>query len=419
MAAPNPWDTSGTANSLADAIRRQAAAQSQAATTAKVKKENGGVAPANPLDQLMKQIQNINVSATPFDQLMQQASGSAGAQFNPLIEQLKGEMARTEKRGKANQGQAKAMYNDLATDIAGEMPQITEQMNQASQETQQRYESTQAQLKGQYDQQAQQQAQLYKQLGIQAATGGASQQASDDQAYFQNQSNTDEAAALQLLQQMKQSDVSYNQQSSDNTRLAGVNTAADIGAQLEDYMQTAGSKMTGLTAGRDSAIQAMMAQLQQQDQQRMADQEESQYSRLMDMFNLQLKMQEMQQSAAKKSSSANDQLFKGTNGPNGSANYLGEMYGQGDTFTSNSIQELLNQVMSTPEAQAGKYQSPDMKDSYGNPVMLETTPDYLSDKLRGLMQNPDASTNFSAPDYSEYDINNAISALLARMGKLK
>jgi hypothetical protein len=349
---------------------------------------------------------------------MSQATGTAGAQFDPLIQQLQGEMSSTKQRGQANQKEAKAMYNALGSDIAGEMPQITQQMQQASQETQQRYDQTQEQLKGQYDQQAQQQAQLFKQLGIQAAAPAASQQANEDQAYFQQQSQSDEDAALSLLQQMKNSDVSYNQQSADNTRLAGANVASDIGAQLEQYLQSAGSKMSGLKAGRESAISAMLAQLQQQDAERVQSQEKDQYNQLMDMFNLQLKMQEMQGKNSR--ASAQDQLFKGTNGPNGAANYLGEVYGQGDTFTSKSIQDLVNQVMSTPEAISGKYKSQDFMDPMtGQPQTMDTTPEYLSDKLRALMQNPDPGTNFAAPDYSNFDINNAISALLAQMGKLK
>ncbi|WP_447198370.1 hypothetical protein [Streptomyces hebeiensis] len=401
---------------MADAIRRQAASQSKAAQVKKQKKTSQNTAP-NPLDQLMQQIQNISVDPTPLDVLLKQATGTAGSQFDPLIQQLEAEMARTENRGKQNQATAKKMYGDLATDIAAQMPEITNQMAQASRETEQRYDQTQGLLKDQYNQQAQQQAELYKKLGIQAATPEATQQASDDQSYFQNQSKLDENAALQMLSEMKNSDVSYNRQSSDNTRLAGVNTAADIGAQLEDYMQTAGSKLTGLRSSKESAIQAMLAQLQQQDAERIQEQESTQYDQLMDLFNLQLKMQEMQQKNARESKP--DQLFKGTNGPSGASNYLGEMYGPSDSFSSKAIMEALNDVMGSPEAVAGKYQSQDMKDSYGNPVNLDVTPEYLTDMLRRRMQEGNPNTPLSNPTFSDYDMNNAINALLAYMGKLK
>ncbi len=420
MAKPGPWDIGGQANSLADAIRRQAAVQKRSASfDNKVAKPfDGGASVADPLQQLMEQIQGINVQATPMDLLMQQATGSAGAQFDPLIKQLQAEMARTTERGKANQNEARSMYNDLATDIAGELPQITNQMAQASQETKNRYDETQAQLKSQYDQQAQQQAELYKKLGIQAATPDASQQAMEDQAYFQQQSQSDEAAAMQLLNEMKNSDVSYNRQSADNTRLAGENTAQDIGAQLEEYLQQAGGKMAGLQSGRESAIQGMLAQLQQQDAQRVSQQEETEYDRLMDMFNLQLRMQEMQSKAASKGGgSAQDQLFKGTNGPSGASNYLSEIYGN-DTFSSDAIMQAVNDVLASPEAVAGKYQNEDLKDSMGKPMTLDVTPEKLTEMLRARMRS-DGQGPLTGSQFSTFDVNNAINALMAHMGKLK
>jgi hypothetical protein len=411
MAQPGPFDTSGQSESLGDAIRRQAAAQSHAATATKQKKN--GTAPKDPLSQLMDQIRGINVEATPLDMLMRQATGSAGAQFDPLIKQLQAQMSSTTDRGHANQAQAKQMYNDLATDISGEAGGIASQADQASQQAQQRYDGTQKELSDQYNDQAAQQAALYKQLGIQAAAPEASQQAGDDQAYFQQQSKTDEDSALAQLQSMKQGDLSYNQQSADNTRLAGVNTAQDIGAQLEQYLQNAGGQMAGLQSGREGAVQSMLAQLQQQDASRVQDQEKTQYDQLMDMFNLQLKMQDQ---AGKQGA---DPLFKGTNGPSGASNYLGQMYGSGDSFSSSAIMDAINDVMSSPDAVAGKYQSDTMKDQYGQPTTLDVTPEHLADLLRKRMQDGDPGTPLSNSSFSSSDINNAINALLAYQGKLK
>lgn len=414
MATPGPWDTSGTANSLADAIRRQAASQAKQA-----QQKSGLVSTGpevDPFQQLMEQIQGINVAPTPYEQLLQQATGSAGAQYDPLIQELQAQMESTKKRGASNQQQARDMYNSLASDIAAEMPDITNQMAAANQETQNRYDQTQQQLKSEYNEQAAQQAALYKQLGIQAAAPEASQQAMEDQAYFQNQSQSDEAAALALLEQMKNSDVSYNRETSQNTRLAGENVAQDIGAQLEEYLQNAGGKLSGLRAGRESAIQGMLAQLQQQDAQRIQQQEETEYDRLMDMFNLQLKMQEMQNDQAAKSRA--NQLFKGTNGPSGASNYLSEIYGGGgDTFTSSAIMDAINDVMADPAVIAGSYES-DQKDQYGNPIQNKVTDQYMMDLLRRRMSG-EGQGPLSGTEFSNMDMNNAINALLAYMGKLK
>jgi hypothetical protein len=322
-------------------------------------------------------------------------------------------MSSTKKRATGNQKQAKQMYGDLAKDIAAQMPEITNQMAQASKETEDRYNQTQSALQGEYDQQAAQQAELFKKLGIQAAAPEASQQAMEDQAYFQNQSQSDEAAALQLLSEMKNADVSYNRQSADNTQLAGVNAAQDIGAQLENYLQQAGSKLSGLKAGRESAIQQAIAQLQQQDSQRVASQEDKQYNRLMDLFNLQLKMQDQQ---------SGNSLFKGTNGPSGAANYLSEIYGGGaqgggDTFSSNAIMDAINDVMQDPNVIAGKYDS-GQKDQYGQPVQNKVNDAYLIDLLRNRMSG-NGQSPLSGAQFSNADINNAINALLAYQGKLR
>ncbi|MFF5977036.1 hypothetical protein ACFY7C_36650 [Streptomyces sp. NPDC012769] len=416
MAQPGPLNLGGTAGTLADAIRRQAEAQAKAANEQKLRDSGQSIAPMDPLEQLTKQIQGINVAPTPYETLLQQARGTAGAQFDPMIAELNAEISRTKSRGTKNQATVKQMYNDLATDIAAQMPEITNQMSQASRETQSRYDATQNELRNQFNNQQAQQAEVLQRLGITAALPEASQQAVEDQAYFQNQSNSEEASALRYLNEMKNSDLSYNRQSASNTRLAGNNAAADIATQLEEYLQAAGGKLAGLNAGKESAIQSMLAQLQQQDSQRIAQQKESEYDRLMDMFKLQLQMREQEERMSRLNGS--DALFKGTNGPPGAANYLAEVYGNGDTFTPKAIMEAITGVLSTPEVRAGKYQSPDMKDAYGNPVMVNVNNDYLTDQLRKYLQDQ-SSNSLTGTQFSDFDINNAIAALLAHRGSLK
>ncbi len=403
MADPGLFNPSGTAGSIADAIRAQAAAQSQQA-----QQKSGLPTNKDPLQQLMDQINAISVPATPYDQLLSQAQGQAGAQFDPLIAELRGQISATTNRAHHNEGQAKQMYGDLAKDIASQMPQITAQMSQASQDATNRYDQTSAALQGEYNKQAENQAAILKKLGIQAAAPEASQQAMDDQAYFQNENKADKASALSLLQEMKNADVSYNQQSADNTRLAGVNTAQDIGSQLENYLQQANSKLSGLQAGRDSAIQSALAQLQQQDAQRVSGQENTQYNHLMDLFNLQLKMQQMQ-------NQNNQSLFKGTNGPSGASNYLSGIYGSSDTFDPKAIMDQINSVMQNPAVLAGQYDT-GKKDAYGQPVMNKVNDAYLRQLL---VQQMSGDHGLSGTNFSSTDINNAINALLAYEGKLK
>lgn len=416
MAIPGPFNPGGTAASLADAIRAQAAAQTKRATGRSGLVDTSQVNTPDPFSQLLQQIQSIRVEPTPYDQLLRMATGQAGAQFDPLIRELEGQISATTKRGKANQKEARQMYNALARDIAAQMPEITNQMAQASREAEQRYNDTQAALQNEYNKQAEAQAALFKKLGIQAAAPEASQQAMEDQTYFQNQIRSDKAAALQLLDEMENADVSYNRETANNTRLAGENTAQEIAAQLEDYLQQANSKLGGLRAGRQSAIQAMLAQLQQQDQERIARQEQQEYDRLMDLFNLQMKMQQMQQDALNKRLQ-NQGLFKGTNGPSGAANYLSEVYG-GDTFTPTAIMDAINAVMENPAVVAGEYDT-GRKDMYNQPIMNKVTDEYLRQLLIQQLNQQGGAGPLSATQFSNADINNAINALMAYRGRLK
>lgn len=364
----------------------------------------------DPFQQLLDQLHGINVAPTPVEQLLAQATSSASSQYDPMISQLKAEMDRAQTRGKQSQQEGRQMYGDLANTIASQMPEITNRMAQASQQAEGRYAQTQNELQNQYGNQAQQQAELFKRLGIQAAAPEASQQAMEDQTYFQNQLGSDKASALQALSQMGQADVAYNQQSSDNARLAGENLAGDIGKQLEDFLQVSGGKLSGLESSKNSAIQAMLGQLQGQDQQRMQQQENQEYNRMMDLFNLQLKMQQMQQDAEGK---AQKPLWEGTKGLPGASNYLGEMYGTNNpqaTFGMNLLKDFLDD----PEVTSGQMPL-GVKDSLGQEKSGKATPEYLSQLLRQKAQSPD----YSYAGFGDTDITNLINALMAYYGELR
>lgn len=365
--------------------------------------------PTDPFQQLLQQLQGINVQSTPYEQLMEQARSSASAQFDPLIQQLQAEMETTKNRGQRNQQEGRQMYGDLATQIASQMPEITNRMAQASQQAEGRYAETQNELQGQYNNQAQQQAELFKRLGIQAAAPEASQQAMEDQAYFQNQLGSDKASALQALSQMGQADVSYNQQSSDNARLAGENLASDIGRQLEDYLQVSGGKLGGLQAGKESAIQAMLGQLQQQDSARMQQQEQKEYDRMMDMFNLQLKMQEMQN----KENRSQKPLWEGTKGLPGASNFLSEAYGQYDPKATFGM-DLIKDFLDDPEVTSGQMPL-GQKDSMGQEKFGKVTNEHLANLLRQKA----GSEQYSSRGFNDADINNLINALMAYYGELR
>src|ERR1700754_1830312 len=267
MASPflNP---SGTANALQRAIDKQAEAMRAGAnpTNSPSMAVGGSLYQASPLDllqqQLNQQLAQIPDYTTPTDQLRQQAEAQMNSQYDPLIQALQQQIQQTTSRATKNEGQAKDMYNSLAQGLAADIPQITQQAKAAQDETSNRYSQASQQLQNEYKTQANDQQDVLQRLGIQAAAPEANQQASTDQAYFQQQNDLSKQQALDAQQQQQASATNYQQNLSDTSRQAGLNTAQDIASQLEDYLQGANSQLGGLQAQRSSGIEALLGQLQ-------------------------------------------------------------------------------------------------------------------------------------------------------------
>jgi hypothetical protein len=479
MAKPYPLDPSGGANYLADAVRKQAEKQQNLADAgvgighgSRVSELNSristlqkmlrqGIHPnpmagqqqlnkltqelsslqsdsqqattfqkPNPLEQILQNLQSGMgaYQPTPMEELRRQAELSAGRQFDPVIDSLKNEMSGTKKRAARNQDTARSMYGDNAKDILAQIPNITNEMSQASQATEARYNEAQEALQGQYNQQAQQQAELFKQLGIQAAAPEAGRQAMEDQAYFQNQSNLDKQSAMDVLSSYGATDRQYTRDTAANTRLAGENTAQDIGFQLEDYLQAAQGQMGSLQQQRATGIEQALMQLMGMDSQRVQSGQQMEFQRQMAMAQLQMQMQKMEQDREFKmmdlftrgsgGGGSSDQLFKGTSGLSGASNYLAEQYGPNNTFTTNQIMNSINDVISHPDVIAGKYVNPDLPGNYGEGATTPVTQEYMIDLLRQRMMQGDPNKAFNT-SFNSGDINHAINALLAYSGGLR
>lgn len=355
-------------------------------------------------DQLQNQLHGIQVAPTPLDILKRQASATVGAQYDPQIEALKREMGSTEKRAKKNQKSVKGMYKALGSDIDSQMAAIGHQFDQAESEANSRYADAKNALQGSYNEQAANQDAVLRRLGIAAAEPDANQQMNADQAYFQQQQSSDKRQLLDALAQMEGADKSYNRQSADNAVLAGTNRAADIGTQLEDYLQQAGGQLTGLMSGKESAVAAMLAQLQQSDAQNVHQQEQDAFNRIMALNRFQLDIAKQQ---AANQPQAPESLFKGTTGLSGMTNYLAELYPD-NTGRATDISSLVEEVLRDPTVVSGKQRIPGAYN--GQDALVDMTPEYIMNLIRkrGLKDHMSGS-----------DINNAMNAYLAYAGKLR
>lgn len=418
-------DPLGTANSLQRLIDKQVQAQREAA---KNQMPPGfGVLklpepPPDPLQllqqQLFGQMNAIPSYLTPLEQLRKQAEQQMAAQYDPLIQSLQQNISATTKRGHQNEADAKNMYGSLAKDLASQIPNITNQMRQAQDEASNRYAQAQQQTQQDYSQQANQQQQILNNLGLQSAQQAAGAQTASDQKYFQNQEQLSKQQSLDALQQQGQADQGYQQNISDSAQMAGTNAVSDLQRQLEDYLGTANTQLGGLQAQKSSGIEALLSQLQSADHQNAATQRQNQIDNLMKMFNFQLDTQKEMDRNAQAQQQQNKSLFQGTSGPNGAANYLAESLGGDRVNTEQQILKLINDTMADPNVVAGKHPQLDNKGKpitdqiTGKPVTIQNTDQYLEDLLRNKMETTPGG-------YSTSDINSAINALLAYLGKLK
>jgi hypothetical protein len=422
---PGLFDTlEGSANSLQRLIDNQVAGQKAAAAASAARPPGFGVllpqASQNPLEalqqQLFSQINSIPSYQTPLDQLRKQAEQQMGAQYDPMIQMLQQNISQTTHRGKQNEAEAKNMYGSLAKDLASQIPNITNQMHQAQDEATNRYSQAQQQTQQDYSQQSAQQQQILNGLGLQSAQQAAGAQSASDQNYFQNQEQLSKQQAVDAVQQQGTADQSYQRNISDSANMAGTNAVSDLQRQLEDYLGQANTQLGGLESQKSSGIQALLSQLQNADAQNATSKRQSQIDNLMKMFNFQLDTQKELDNQQNHAQTSNP--FKGTSGPSGAANSLAQSLGSDRVNTEQQILQLINDTMADPNVVAGRHPQLDangkpMNDPItGKPSTLGNTDQYIEDLLRNKMES-------SVGGYQTNDINAAINALLAYMGKLR
>jgi hypothetical protein len=363
--------------------------------------------------QLFQQINSIPSYITPMSQLQQQAQAQVNSIYDPQIAALIGTMENQKESTKKSQNSAKNMYNSLAQDLASQIPGITSQMRQAQDEATNRYAQAAQQSQQDYSQQASQQQQILNQLGLQSAQQATSAQSAADQNYFKQQNQLSKNQTLDALQQQQNSDVGYQRNISDNSRMAGTNAVEDLQRQLDDFLNQGNVQLGTIQAEKSSQLGNVLQQLISADQRNAQSQRQNQIDNMLKLFNFQLDAQK-----ASSAANRNNDIFKGTSGPAGAANYLAEALGGDRKNTASQILQLINDTMADPNVVSGHHPELDsqgnpMKDPItGKPITMTNTDQYIEDLLRSKMEQ-------ATGGYSTGDINSAINALLAYLGKLR
>lgn len=399
-------------SSIAETLEQQANIQARQA-----EQKSGLVSTGNPIESLvndiMGQYASISVPATPFEQLQKLAEQQIASQFDPVIALLKNQMASKERRAGNSQREARAMYGDLSKDFLSQLPEMTNQYAAEDREANSRYDAAQQELQRQYGNQQNEQQAVLQQLGIQAAAPDASKQGAEDQRYFQGQMESEQQSAMNALQQQQTAQQDYQRNLGNTTAVAGENVAQDIRGQLEEYLDAANSQLSSTQMQRSSALGALLQQMQAQDADRVAKEEQQQFDNLMALSNFQL-------SAAKAAGdveSENQSLFgETTTGLQGAQNFLAEQYPDSPILASNLMQQL-NDVLANPDVVKGKYVLEPGDPATGKaPRYSDVGQEMMMDLLRREIEKENQAT---PGRYSSGDVNTAINALMAYMGKLR
>jgi hypothetical protein len=323
-------------------------------------------------------------------------------------------MGQHSNRADRSMRQARDMYGALSKDYLSQLPEITSQYKAEDDATNQRFDQAQQQMQQNYNKNSADQEALMKQLGIQAAAPDANQQAQTDQSYFNNQMELEQQSALNQLasQQMAQTD--YQRNLGGNARMAGENTAQDIRQQLMDYMDSANSQQTALIGQKSQAMAALLAQLQQQDGQRVSTQRQQEFDNMMKLYQFQLQAQNSAMDMANKQQQNSGFGAQGTltTGLPGATNYLASQYPDQPILASN-LMSVLKDTLAQPDIKNGKFVLDPGDPSMGkSPKYSDVGQQYIEDMLRHQFEQ-------QGNRYSTGDINTTLAALQAYLGKLR
>jgi nucleotide-binding universal stress UspA family protein len=214
-----------------------------------------------------------------FLELLQQEPqvNSYANQVNPIydarIAALQDLMSRAEQRVGQGKQEIGDMYGALAENYEELAPQVRQQAEEAQQDVSQLFGELRSTVEGHYTKVAKEQADLYRQLGIEAAAPEVLGSQGERQAEGMALADTLGAINEQRMADIGEIDESYYRQGAPLARLTGSNKQTDLMQQLEDYLANTSSEISMAEAERTSALAQLQAQAQreaaQQQQQQM------------------------------------------------------------------------------------------------------------------------------------------------------
>lgn len=245
---------------LYDEGSRYREAQQQAATL------NQGPSISDILSRLNQLSDPSRYQISP-ENLLKQAQAAAGAQYDPVIAQLRSQETSAKNRANQNKVNLGAMFNQLSDSLQGDIPAIQQNFTQSKQQTQQSYDDLSSKINNTYTQTQADQEAMLKRLGIEAAAPDVMGQQFKDKAFFENSAAREGQTAQTALDTEERGNTEYTRRGSELARTEGTQRQADLMGQLENLLQSFESQIGANEAAKSQAIQSGLGQLTQQSQQ--------------------------------------------------------------------------------------------------------------------------------------------------------
>lgn len=248
--------------------------------------DGGGGSDINDiLDQLQK-LQDPSRYLAGDSDLRAQAAAIAGAKYDPVIAGLRNQASQATRRGEQGQRDVISIFNQLSDSLKGDIPTIEGQYDAASQKQGQQFADLKQGIADQYAKSQQEQADIYKQLGIEAAASDVVPQQQTDKDYFTNRASTDAQVQNSALTQERQGMVDYTNRHSQNARTEGTQRSADILANLNALLEQFNSNIAGQESAKQQETLAGFLGLKQQNQQSAAQQAQNAFQNYIATLNV-------------------------------------------------------------------------------------------------------------------------------------
>lgn len=238
--------------------------------------------------------------STAYDEYLKQAQQIYAPQFDFLDQQA----ASTKKQATTSKSELTALYNALSKDILAQQPGINQNYSTGIGGVNAAYGQGIGDINKMYDTSRDSQLAILKQLGIEQAAPNILQDNANGRTFIEQIMKANQQGTTNAMRQMNQADLSFNRETANSSRLAGVNQRSQIDRQLLDILNQISGKRADIMSNVNQTAMGMQSEAAKLAQaQAEAAQRQQNWQ---DEFNLRLAEDAAKQAAQKQDTSKLD-----------------------------------------------------------------------------------------------------------------